>query len=94
MAGELERVKVGAWTTRVTLVVAVSLPEVPVMEMAVVDAGADALAVSVNTVDPEVGFVPQAAVTPLGSEELTARVMLPLNPSASVTAMAVVVVPP
>ena len=71
------------------LVVAVRLPEVPVIVSVVVEVGAELLAVSVSTLLPDVGFVLHDAVTPLGSGVVTARVTFPLNPPASVTLMVV-----
>ena len=87
--GEAERRKLGACTPTVIVVAAVKLPEVPVMVSAVVETGAELLAVRVSTLLPDVGFVPHAAVTPLGSGVEIARLTLPLNPPASVTLMVV-----
>jgi hypothetical protein len=75
-------------------VVAVRLPEVPVMVSVAVPGAAELLAVNVSTLVPEVGFVPHDAVTPLGSVEVTARWTLPSNPPASVTVMVVAVEAP
>lgn len=86
-AGDAEMVKFGvavALTVRATVVVAVRLPEVPVMVTVDVPVVAVLLAVSVNTLVPVVGFVPNAAVTPLGKPD-AAKVTLPVNPPASVT---------
>lgn len=47
------------------------------------------LAVSVSTLVPVVGLVPNAAVTPLGRPD-AAKVTLPLNPPTSVTEMVLV----
>ena len=63
-----------------TVVLAVRLPEVPVIVIAAVAAGAELLAVRVRTLVPLVGFVLHDAVTPDGSAEVTARLTLPLNP--------------
>ena len=71
-------------TVRAMVVVAVTLPEVPVMVIVDVAAVAVLLAVSVSTLVPVVGLVPNAAVTPLGSPD-AARVTLPVNPPTSVT---------
>ena len=80
-------VKLGAaLTVRATLVVALRFPEVPLMVTVVVPVLAVPLAVSVSTLLPVVGFVPNAAVTPLGNPD-AARVTLPLNPFWSVTIM-------
>ena len=69
---------------RAIVVVAVKLPDVPVMVTVAVPVVAVLLAVSVRTLEPVVGFVPNAAVTPLGKPD-AARVTLPLNPLTSVT---------
>ena len=93
-AGEALMVKFGvavAFTVRASVVVAVRLPEVPVMVTVAVPVVAVALAVSVSTLVPVVGFVPNAAVTPLGSPD-AASVTLPVNPFTSFTVM--VLVPP
>jgi hypothetical protein len=84
-------VKLGARTVRAKLVVTVKEPEVPVMVTLAVPPVAELLAVSVKTLLPVVGFVPQDAVTPLGRVEVTARFTLPVNPPASVTVTVVVV---
>jgi hypothetical protein len=60
-------------------VVAVRLPEVPVTVNVVVPGVAELLTASVSTLLPDVGFVPQDAVTPLGRPE-TSRLTLPANP--------------
>jgi hypothetical protein len=94
--GEAAMVKFGvavALTVRATVVVAVRLPEVPVMVTVDVPVVAVLLAVSVSTLVPVVGFVPNAAVTPLGRPD-AASVTLPLNPPASVTVMVLVPLPP
>lgn len=67
--------------------VAVSVPEVPVMVTVAVPAVAELLAVSVRTLVPLVGFVPQVAVTPVGNADVTARFTLPVNPNFGVTVM-------
>jgi hypothetical protein len=41
---------------------------------------AELLAASVRTLVPLVGFVPHDAVTPAGSDDVTARFTLPVNP--------------
>ncbi len=71
-------------TVRASVVVAVRLPEVPVMVTVDVPVVAVALAVRVSTLVPVVGFVPNAAVTPLGRPD-AASVTLPVNPPTSVT---------
>jgi len=80
-------------TVSATVVVAVRLPEVPVIVTVEVPVVAVALAVSVSTLVPVVGFVPNAAVTPLGKPE-AASVTLPVNPPASATLMVLVPLPP
>jgi len=76
-------------TVRDRVVVAVKLPEVPVMVTVEVPVAAVALAVRVSTLVPLVGFVPNAAVTPLGRPD-AASVTLPLNPPRSVTVIVLV----
>jgi hypothetical protein len=71
-------------TVSETEVVAVADPEVPVIVTVDVPASAVALAVSVRTSLPEVGFVANDAVTPLGNPD-AARVTLPVNPFPSTT---------
>jgi hypothetical protein len=66
------------------VVLAVSLPEVPVMVTVVLPRVAEPLAFSVSTLVPVVGLVPNDAVTPLGRPE-AARVTLPVNPLSFVT---------
>ena len=79
--------KLGAGlTVSATLVVALRIPEVPLMVTVEVPVLAVPLAVSVSTLLPVVGFVPNAAVTPLGNPD-AARVTLPLNPFWPVTVM-------
>ena len=85
----------GAVMASSMVVVAVKKPEVPVM--VIVEAPAlqpiVLLAVSVSTLDPVAGLVPNVAVTPLGRPE-AARVTLPLKPPTSVTVMVSVVLLP
>src|SRR5580692_11905828 len=92
-AGDNDKVKFfvaeEAFTVRATVVVAVRLPEVPVMVTVAVPVVAVALAVSVNTLVAVVGFVPNAAVTPLGKPD-AASVTLPVNPFLSVTVIVLV----
>jgi hypothetical protein len=92
LLGEAESVKLGdaaALTVRAIEVVAVRLPEVPVMVTVAAPVVAVLLAVSVSTLVPVVGFVPNAAVTPLGKPD-AASVTLPVNPPTSVTEMVLV----
>ena len=88
-AGEAAMLKFGvpvAVMVRAIVVLAVKLPDVPVMVTVAVPVVAVLLAVSVRTLLPVVGFVPKDAVTPLGKPE-AARVTLPLNPFTSFTEM-------
>jgi hypothetical protein len=75
-----------ALTVRAMVVLAVVLPETPLMVTVEVPVAAVLLAVKVTTLLPVVGLVPKAAVTPLGWPEAES-VTLPLNPSTSVTVM-------
>ena len=68
------------------VVLAVVLPEVPVMVTVDDPVAAVLEAVSVSRLLPVVGFVPNEAVTPLGNPEAE-RVTLPVNPPTSVTVM-------
>ena len=79
------RVKLGAYTPKAIVVVADRLPEVPVMVRLYCPTRALLLAASVNMVFEVVGFVLHIAVTPLGNDDVTARLTLPLNPYAGVT---------
>src|ERR1700743_8822 len=83
-------VKVGATTLRGMVVVTVRLPEVPVMVSVLVPPGAEALALTVSVVVPDVGLGEKDAVTPLGRPE-TARLTLPVNPYSGATVMVLVV---
>ena len=85
-----ESVKVGATTLSGIMVVTIRLPEVPVMVSVLVAAAAEAPALTVSVVVPEVGLGEKDAVTPLGRPE-TARVTLPENPYSGVTVTVVVV---
>jgi hypothetical protein len=85
LLGEDESAKIGAWTATVMFVVAVTLPDVPVIASVLVLGGAELLAVSVSKLLVEVGFVPHEAVTPLGNADARVRLTLPLKPPASVT---------
>ncbi len=73
-----------ALTVRATVVDAVKLPEVPVIVTVAAPMVTVLLAVSVITLEPVVGLVAKAAVTPLGRPD-AARVTLPVNPPVSVT---------
>lgn len=80
-------------TVSAIVVVAVVDPEVPVIVTVDDPTVAVALAVSVSTLVPVVGFVPKEAVTPLG-RPVAARVTLPVNPPVSVTVIVSVAVFP
>jgi hypothetical protein len=83
--GEGESVNPGGTLTVSAMVVeVVRLPEVPVMVALVVPMAAVPLAVSVNTLEPVVGFVLHAAVTPLGMFKAV-RVTAPAKPQLPVT---------
>lgn len=75
-----------ALTAKAIVVDAVSVPEVPVMVTVAAPVVAVLLAVSVSTLVPVVGLVPNAAVIPLGNPD-AARATLPVNPPTSVTAI-------
>jgi uncharacterized Tic20 family protein len=80
--GEALIVKLGdavAFTVSVIVVVAVRLPDVPVMVTVAVPVVAVPLAVRVSTLVPVVGFGLNPAVTPLGRPDADS-VTLPLNP--------------
>ena len=94
--GDAAMVKFGVaveFTVNARVVVAVKLPEVPVIVTVADPVVAVLLAVSVSTLVPVVGFVPNAAVTPLGRPD-AARVTLPENPPTSVTLIVLVPLPP
>ena len=78
-----ETVKLGAETVKPRVVVAVRLPDVPVMVSNVNPTLAVLFAVSVRLLKPVVGFGEKDAVTPLGSP-VTARLTLPVNPYCGV----------
>jgi len=86
--GEAESVKPGVFavTVRVTEVVALSVPEVPVMVIGYVPATVDAATTNVTTLEvvDEAGL--NAAVTPVGIPE-AANDTLPVNGLTSVTVM-------
>jgi hypothetical protein len=87
---EFPSVKLGAAVTvSAIVVVAVRLPDVPVMVTVAVPWEAPAPAVRVSVLVAAVGFGTKAAVTPVG-KPVAARVTLPVNPPASVTVMTLV----
>lgn len=94
--GEAAMLKLGVaaeFTVRASVVVAVKLPEVPVIVTVDDPVVAVLLAVNVSTLVPVVGFVPNVAVTPLGRPD-AASVTLPVNPPRSVTVTVLVPLPP
>jgi len=72
-------VKVGAYTPNVRFVVAVMLPDVPVIVRVYCPSAAVLLATNVNVLFPVVGLGEKEAVTPLGRPE-TERFTLPVKP--------------
>ena len=96
VVGEAATVKLAvpvAVTVSARVVVAVRLPEVPVMVTVEEPAVAVLLAVSVIKLLPVVGLVPNAAVMPLGRPD-AARVTLPVNPFTSLTVIVLLPLPP
>ncbi len=81
-------VKPGVSTPSCTVVVSVSVPDVPATVSVYCPGTAELAAVSVNVLYVVVGVRDHAAVTPLGRPE-TARFTLPLNPYCGLTAMLV-----
>jgi hypothetical protein len=87
VAGEAARVKLGVpVTVSVMEVVALSVPEVPVMVIGYAPATVDAATVKVTTLDVVDDAGLNAAVTPVGSPD-AAKVTLPVNGLMSVTVM-------
>ena len=86
--GDTEMVKSGfpprAFTVRFTVVVCVSVPEVPVIVTAAVPTAAVELARNVTRLVDVVGFVPKVAVTPAGRPEVD-RLTLPVKPPEGAT---------
>ena len=76
---EPDKVKLGAETVTAVVVLAVKLPEVPVIVRVEVPGLAELLAVRVSMLEPVVGLGLKDAVTPLG-RPVTAKCTLPLNP--------------
>lgn len=89
----LEIVKVGTKTPRLKVVLAVWVPDVPVMVTVDCPRVAELLAVSVNVLLPVVGLGVKAAVTPLGSPDAV-RVTPPLKPYSEYTETQVELVVP
>jgi hypothetical protein len=90
--GEAERLKLwtGAFTVRLSVVVFVNVPDVPVTVTVTVPIAAVALAVKVSVLVVVAGLGLKDAVTPLGKPDAE-RVTLPLNPFSGV--MVTVLVP-
>ena len=83
--GEALKVNVGGGVTvSESVVVAVKVPEVPLTVTVAVPVVAELLAVSLSTLLPVVGLVPNDAVTPLGKPD-AASVTLPVTPFCLVT---------
>jgi hypothetical protein len=81
------------FTVSLIVVLAVRLPDVPVIVTVVVPAAAAALASSVRVLLEAAGLALNDAVTPLGSP-LALRVTLPAKPPAGLIVIALVVLPP
>ena len=79
-----ERLKVGANTPSVSVVVAVMEPDLPVMVKVKVPTAALVVAVSVSVVLPLAGLDRNNAVTPLGRPD-TERFTRPANPYSAFT---------
>jgi hypothetical protein len=91
-AGDALRLKFGdaaEFTVSETVVVALRLPEVPVIVTVAAPVVAVLLAVRVSVLVEVAGLVPNVAVTPLGNPE-AASVTLPENPPTSVTVIVLV----
>jgi hypothetical protein len=90
--GAADRVKFGcAVTVRLTVVLAVNVPEVPVMVTVVgPPTVAVGLAVSVKTLDVVVLVGLNDAVTPAGRVEVTAKFTVPVNPLSGFTVIVLV----
>src|ERR1019366_7284922 len=78
-----------AFTVRLSVVVFVNAPDVPVIVTVTVPVAAVALAVKVNVLVEVVGFGANPAVTPLGRPEAL-KVTLPLKPFTGTTVMVLV----
>lgn len=76
-------------TVRLTVVVAVKLPDVPVMVTVDVPSAAVELAVNVRVLVVVVGLAEKPAVTPLGKPE-AANVTLPVKPLTGLTVIVLV----
>jgi hypothetical protein len=79
----------GAVTVRLTVVLAVKLPEIPEIVIVDVPSVAEPVAVKVRVLVDKVGFGLNPAVTPLGRLDAL-NVGLPLKPLTGTTVMVVV----
>ena len=79
-----DTVKLSAATVKLSVVVALSAPDVPVIVNVEVPTAAVLFAVSVSVAFPTVGFGLHDAVTPLG-KPVTDMFTLPENPPAGLT---------
>jgi hypothetical protein len=94
LAGDAESVKFGAaFTVRVTVVVWLKLPEVPVIVTVAFPVVAVPLAVSVKLLVPVVLAGLKLAVTPAGSPDAD-RLTLPVKPLVGFTVMVLLPLPP
>jgi len=85
---------VAAFTVRLTVVVWLRLPDVPVIVTMVVPVAVVPPAANVRPLVLAVGFVPNVAVTPLGSVEVD-KVTIPVKPFWGATViMSVPLLPP
>jgi len=94
LVGDADSVKLGmtaALTVKLTVVVCVKLPDVPVIVTVAAPVVALPLAVKVSVEELVEGFGLKAAVTPLG-RPVAEKVTLPLNPFVAATE--IVLVPP
>jgi len=90
VVGDVERLKLCAnVTVRLTVVVCVRLPDLPVTVTVAVPAVAEALAVKVNVLLDVAGLGLKLAVTPLGKPDVD-RLTLPLKPFAGVIVIVLV----
>ena len=93
-ASDADSVKLGGGVTvKLIVAVCVKLPETPVIVTVAVPVVAVPLAVSVRTLVAVAGFVPNAAVTPVG-RPVAASVTLPVNPSVSAIVIVLVLPAP
>src|SRR5215471_10052303 len=75
-----------AFTVRLTVAVWLRPPDIPVIVIVLVPVVAVPLAANVRLLVLAVGFVPNVAVTPLGSADVD-NVTIPVKPFAGVTVM-------